>query len=83
MEINPRDLMMREADVRGVMVGAAPRDELARIYGDLNQLFRQGSIMPIVAKEFPLTSAAAAHTAVMSAGAHGKIVLVPGLKSGE
>lgn len=83
VEINPRDLMQREADVRGVMLGAAPADELAGIYRELNTLFTEGVATPIVAKEFPLSDAAAAHTAVMSAGAHGKIVLFPGLKAGE
>lgn len=83
VEINPRDLMMREADVRGVMLSAGAPEELAGIYAELNTLFREGLATPIVAKEFPLAEAAAAHTAVMSAGAHGKLVLVPELKSAE
>lgn len=82
VEVNPRNLMMREADVRGVMLTTATPKELAGIYSELNQCFRDGLASPIVAKEFPLADAAAAHTAVMTAGAHGKIVLVPG-KTGE
>ncbi|HET6409541.1 MAG TPA: NADPH:quinone reductase [Chthoniobacteraceae bacterium] len=83
VEINPRDLMSREADVRGLMLFAAPPEELAKVYADLKGKFASGSAVPIVAKEFPLSEAAAAHTAVMTAGAHGKIVLVPGLKAAE
>jgi NADPH2:quinone reductase len=83
VEINPRNLMLREADVRGVMLSAARPEELVEIYADLNTKFEEGLGSPIVAKEFPLAEAAAAHAEVMSAGAHGKIVLVPGLKVGE
>jgi NADPH2:quinone reductase len=83
VEINPRNLMLREADVRGVMLSAVRPEELAEIYADLNNKFEEGLGSPIVAKEFPLPEAAAAHAAVMSVGAHGKIVLVPGLKAGE
>jgi NADPH2:quinone reductase len=36
-----------------------------------------GSLQPVIAREFPLADAAAAHQAVMSPGARGKIVLVP------
>jgi NADPH:quinone reductase len=83
VEVNPRDLMMREADIRGVMLSTAPPEELAAIYKELNRFFREGLASPIVAKEFSLGEAAAAHAAVISAGAHGKIVLVPDLKAGD
>ena len=36
-----------------------------------------GTLKPVVGREFPLADAARAHEAVMAAGAHGKIVLVP------
>ena len=36
-----------------------------------------GSLKPVIAKEFPLAEAAKAHVAVMDSGALGKIVLVP------
>ena len=83
VEINPRNLMLTESDVRGVMLFAAQPDELAEIYADLNARFAEGLATPIVAREFPLSEAAAAHTAVMSAGAHGKIVLMPGKKTSD
>jgi NADPH:quinone reductase len=83
VEINPRNLMLREADVRGLMLTGAGPKELAEIYADLNTMFQEGLATPIVAKEFPLEEASAAHTVVMSPGAHGKIVLVPDLKRGN
>jgi NADPH:quinone reductase len=83
VEINPRNLMLREADIRGIMLSGAQPEELAEIYADLNTKFQEGLATPIVAKEFPLAEASAAHTAVMSPGAHGKIVLVPGLMPAE
>jgi NADPH2:quinone reductase len=35
-----------------------------------------GTLNPVIGREFPLDDAAAAHTAVMEPGAYGKIVLV-------
>jgi NADPH2:quinone reductase len=83
VEINPRDLMSREADIRGLMLFASSPERLARVYADLNTKFEKGLATPIVEREFPLAEAGAAHTAVMSPGAHGKIVLLPELQPGE
>jgi NADPH2:quinone reductase len=41
-----------------------------------------GTLRPVISKEFPLADAAQAHRAVMEPGALGKIVLVTG-KSGK
>jgi NADPH2:quinone reductase len=83
VEINPRDLMSREADIRGLILFASSPERLARVYSDLNEKFEKGLATPIVEREFPLAEAGAAHLAVMSPGAHGKIVLLPELKAGE
>ena len=36
-----------------------------------------GTLRPVIGKELPLKDAPAAHEAVMSPGAYGKIVLIP------
>ncbi len=76
VEINPRELMLREADVRGVLLNLASPDRLAAIHAELQQSLQSGSIRPVVGRQFPLSKASEAHEAVMAPGAHGKIVLV-------
>jgi NADPH2:quinone reductase len=77
VEINPRDAMKRDADIRGVMLGNATAQERAQIFSALGAGFENGTLTPIVGKNFPLADAAKAHEAVMKPGAHGKIVLKP------
>ncbi|HZV34008.1 MAG TPA: NADPH:quinone reductase [Verrucomicrobiae bacterium] len=76
VEINPRDAMSRDAAILGVMLGNASAKELAGIHAALVEGLRNGTLRPIVGTELPLAEAAAAHKAVMDAGAHGKIVLL-------
>lgn len=76
VEINPRDLMGRNADIRGVMLfGAAPA-VLAHAHRALVAGLESGALRPVIAREFPLAEAAQAHTAIMQSGATGKLVLV-------
>jgi NADPH2:quinone reductase len=77
IEINPRDAMSREADIRGVMLFSAPADELANIHEAIRDGLRDGPLRPIVERRFALKSAPEAHEAVLRAGAHGKIVVIP------
>ncbi len=77
-EINPRDTMQREADVRGMVLPSTPPAELASIHAALVAGLENGSLRPVIGKEFPMAEAAQAHRAVMESGAMGKIVLVPG-----
>ena len=75
VEINPRDLMAREADIRGVMLFNAPPEELAEAHRAIQEGLRTGVLRPIVERLFPLTQAPEAHDAVLQPGAHGKIIL--------
>ena len=77
VEINPRDAMMRDADIRGMILGNASAPELAAIYRSLGEQLAAGRIRPVIARNFPLSSAAEAHRAVMASNARGKIVLIP------
>jgi NADPH2:quinone reductase len=75
LEINPRDIMSKNADVRGVMLFATDRALIARLHADLRELFANGRVRPVVGQTFSLEQAAAAHRRVLEAGAEGKIVL--------
>jgi NADPH2:quinone reductase len=76
VEINPRDLMARNADVRGVMVFGTPAPVLTEAHLAIISGLKEGTLRPIIAREIPLADAAEAHKAVMAPGASGKIVLV-------
>jgi NADPH:quinone reductase len=77
VEISPRDTMQRDADVRGMVLPNTPPAELASIHAALVAGLENGTLLPVIGKEFPLAEAAQAHRAVMEPGALGKIVLVP------
>ncbi len=71
--VDPRQLMSRSAAVLGVMAMSA--DERRRIHLALGAGLRNGTLRPVVGPGFPLTEASAAHVAVMSPGARGKVIL--------
>ncbi|MBP7568712.1 MAG: NADPH:quinone reductase [Acidobacteria bacterium] len=75
IEINPRDAMTREADIRGMQLANTPPDDLARVHAGIAAGLANGTLQPVVGRRFQLADAPLAHEAVMSPGAHGKIVL--------
>ena len=77
VEINPRDLMGRDAAILGMTLFNVPIEEKIRIHQDLVKGLEKGSLKPVIGQEFPLSEAAKAHEAVLKQGAYGKIVLLP------
>jgi len=77
VEIDPRDTMQRDVDLRGMVLPNTPPEEMASIHAALVAGLENGTLRPVIGKEFPLVDAAKAHRAVMEPGAVGKIVLVP------
>ena len=75
IEINPRDLMLRDADVRGVMVSNTPPAELAECHAAIARSLAEGRLCPVIGQAFPLAEAAEAHRTVLASGHRGKIVL--------
>ena len=75
VEINPRDTMQRDADIRGMILPNTPPVEMASIHAGLVAGLENGTFRPAIGKEFALAEAAEAHRAVMKPGALGKIVL--------
>ena len=78
VEIDPRDTMQRDADIRGMILPNTPPAEMASIHAALVAGLETGTLRPVISKEFPLAQAAQAHRVVMEPGAMGKIVLVTG-----
>lgn len=77
VEINPRDLMAREADIRGVMLWNISPAEYDEIHAGLKQALVDNTLRPVVALELPLDQAPLAHEKVLQAETNGKIVLLP------
>lgn len=78
IEINPRDAMAREADIRGVTLVASSPEESRLTYAALGAGLENGTLKPVIGERIPLAEAIRAHEAIMKhSGAKGKIVLVP------
>ena len=77
VEINPRDAMARDADIRGMVLMNGAEKEIASIHAALGAGLANGTLRPVVGREMPLGDAPQAHTAVLEPGAYGKIVLLP------
>jgi NADPH:quinone reductase len=73
--INPRELMMRRASIRGFTLWAITPVEEADIHAGLIAGLENGTLRPVVGKEVPLAEAARAHKEILEPGAGGKIVL--------
>jgi len=75
LEFNPRLVMGKDADIRGVANWNASPAARATALGDLAAKLADGSLVPRVGREFPLAEAAAAQDYVMTSKALGKVVL--------
>jgi NADPH2:quinone reductase len=79
IEINPRDAMSREADIRGLTLFATSEQEFREMHAALRAGLEDGTLRPVIAKKIPLAEAARAHLEIMNpTGALGKMVLVVG-----
>lgn len=77
IEINPRDAMGKGASIIGMILMNITTEESSRISAGLAAGLENGTLSPIVGREFPLNEASRAHEAVLAPGALGKIVLIP------
>ena len=75
IEIDPRQTMSKDSDIRGMTLFNTSPAEMAEIHAALGAGLRTGTLRPVVGREFARADAPAAHEAVMAPGAHGKIVL--------
>jgi NADPH2:quinone reductase len=77
VEVNARLAMNKDAAILGMALYHATPPQLAGIHAALVEGLRNATLRPVIGQELPLAQAARAHEAVMEAGHHGKIVLVP------
>jgi NADPH2:quinone reductase len=77
IEIDPRKTMSKDSAILGMTMFNVTPQELAQIHAGIAAGLADGTLRPVVGREFPLEQAAQAHTAVMSTAASGKIILVP------
>jgi NADPH2:quinone reductase len=76
-EIDARQAMGRDATILGMTLFNVTDVEFVEIHAALIAGLANGTLNPVVGREFPLGDATRAHEAVMEPGALGKIVLVP------
>ena len=77
VEIDARQLMAVDASVTGMLLFNATEHELRAVHAAIGAGLANGTLTPVVGRQFTLEEAAKAHEAVMAPGAYGKIVLVP------
>lgn len=75
VEINPRDWMMKDVTVMGMMLFNVNGAQLQEIHADLVDGLQSGQLRPIIDQTFDLADALNSHVAVMEGESHGKIVL--------
>jgi NADPH:quinone reductase len=75
VEIDARQSMARDAAILGMLLANTGEADLASIHAGLVAGLANGSLEPVVNREFRLAEAPAAHELVMQDGALGKIVL--------
>jgi NADPH:quinone reductase len=77
VEVDPRNLMSRDAEVHGMLLFNTSEKDLAAIHAALASGLENNTLRPVIGRKIPLAEAPLAHRAVMEPGAYGKIILVP------
>jgi len=74
-ELNPREIMIRDADIRGLVVFNCPEPELAECHAAVSSGLAKGVLTPVTDEEFPIEQAPKSHQAIMMGGHHGKVTI--------
>lgn len=77
IEIDPRQTMARDADIRGMTLMNVTDTELDAIHRALGAALETGILRPVIDSTLPLAEAAKAHREILEGGSHGKLLLVP------
>jgi NADPH:quinone reductase len=77
VEIDPRDVMSRDASILGVLLFNTSERELAGIHAGLVAGLENRTLRPVIGQEIPLAEAPRAHVGVMESNSYGKILLIP------
>lgn len=74
--LNPRDLMARNADIRGLALANASVEEQQEMYNSIVDLAKDGKINPVIQQTYTLEQAGNAHQQVIAKGSAGNIVII-------
>ncbi len=77
IEIDPRETMKRDAEIRGMMLFNVSEKEKVAIHRALGAALENGVLKPVINCQLPLSQAARAHQQILQPGARGKIILLP------
>lgn len=77
IEINARDYMSKDADIRAMTIMHASPEQSAGGHAAIVAGLENGSLKPVVGRTLPLAQAAEAHRDILKEGSYGKIVLIP------
>src|SRR5438874_608323 len=77
VEIDARQAMGKDASILGMTLFNISDADMASINSYMMAGLANGTLKPVVGREFPLADAAKAQDAVMASGARGKIGLIP------
>jgi len=75
--IDATTLMMKQGAIIGILLAAVPKEELDEAGAAICRGLENGSLSPVIDKEYPLEKAGDAHKDIMaSSGAKGKLILL-------
>jgi len=75
--IDPGRLMGKQSAVFGILLFAVPKEEIAEAGAAVVKGLENGSLNPVIDKEYPLEKAGDAHKEIIeSSGAKGKLILI-------
>jgi NADPH2:quinone reductase len=77
IEIDPRQTMLRDADIRGMTLMLASDQDLTLIHRALGAALEANILRPLIDSELPMAQAARAHEEILEGNSRGKIILVP------
>lgn len=77
IEIDPRQTMARDSDIRGMTLMNVTDAELVAIHAAIGAALESKVLRPIIDSTLPLAEAARAHREILEGGSGGKIVLIP------
>ncbi len=77
IEIDPREAMKRDAEIRGMLLFNISAKEKLAIHRALGAALENGILNPVINCQLPLSQAARAHEQILQPGARGKIILLP------
>lgn len=77
VEIDPRNTMVRNASILGMILMSASENETFSIHSALIAGLENRTLRPVIGREYPLSEAPLTHHEVIESKAFGKIVLIP------